>query len=124
MRGETKTAYFFGNDSSELDKYAVHGSNSGFRTHEVTTGLENPNKLHGITGNVYEWVADAYKPKLEGGKDPLNIKSECDLTEECRVFRGGSWNSYYTGYLRSATRDSRNTGVSSPKLGFRLVRTQ
>ena len=121
-RAGTETAYFFGDDSSQLGGYAVYSSNSGDRTHEVTTGWHNPNKLYGVYGNVWEWVEDSYKWILEGGEDPLNRKSECSFSEECRVLRGGSWNND-AEYLRSANRggdDPENRGGS---VGFRLVRT-
>ena len=125
VRGETKTAYFFGNNASQLGKYAVYRNNSGGRTHKVTTGLENPNKLKGIVGNVWEWVEDSYKDELEGGKDPLNRKSECQgyLIKECRVLRGGGW--YGSAkYLRSAFRNEVNPNSRYDDVGFRLVRMQ
>ena len=122
VRGETKTAYFFGNDPSQLGNYAVYWSNSGRRTHEVRFGDPNLNKLYGIAGNVREWVEDAYKFELKGGKDPLNIKSECDFSEECRVLRGGSWYDK-ARYLRSADRNRLDPEIMVDDIGFRLVRT-
>ncbi|MCZ0931911.1 MAG: formylglycine-generating enzyme family protein, partial [Oligoflexia bacterium] len=121
VRKDTKTAYFF-SDPGQLDKYAVYRGNSGGRTHEVTTGWHNPNKLHGIIGNVWEWVEDSYKKKLEGGKDPLNRKSECRFSEECRVVRGGSWDDKAKN-LRSANRSWVSPGIRYHYFGFRLVRT-
>ena len=125
VRAGTKTAYFFGNnDSSQLGKYAVYRNNSGDRTHKVTTGLENPNKLKGIIGNVWEYVEDSYKAKLEGGKDPLNRKSECQgyFIKECRVLRGGSLYNI-AKYLRSAYRIRYSPDCRVINVGFRLVRT-
>ena len=120
--GDTETAYFFGNDSSQLGKYAVYWGNSGRRTHEVTTGWHNPNKLHGMIGNVWEWVEDSYKAELDGGRDPLNRKSECRFSEECRVLRGGSWYSV-AKFLRSANRNRYDPEDRDSDIGFRLVRT-
>ena len=122
VKGRTETAYFFGDDVSQLGGYAVYIGNSGGRTHEVTTGWHNPNKLHGVYGNVWEWVEDSYKSVLEGGKDPLNRKSECRFIEECRVLRGGGWNND-AGNLRSANRDGIDPGSGLSDVGFRLVRT-
>ena len=122
-RAGTETAHFFGDDSSQLGGYAVYSGNSGGRTHEVTTGWHNPNKLHGVYGNVWEWVEDSYKRILEGGEDPLNRKSECGgSSEECRVLRGGSW---YSGaeFLRSANRGRYDPEGGYDYVGFRLVRT-
>lgn len=121
-RKETKTAYFFGDDLSQLDGYCVYSGNSGGRTHRVTTGWHNPNKLHGMCGNVWEWVEDSYKRILEGGEDPLNRNSECRFSEECRVLRGGSWN-YNAEDLRSAFRSGSAPGYGYGSVGFRPVRT-
>ena len=123
VRAGTETAYFFGDDPSQLDGYAVYSANSDNRTHEVTTGWHNPNKLHGMYGNVWEWVEDSYKRILEGGKDPLNRESgECVFSEECRVLRGGGWISG-AGRLRSANRLRYNPEYRYNDVGFRLVRT-
>ena len=123
-RAGTETAYFFGDDSSQLGGYAVYIANSGVRTHEVTTGWHNPNKLHGMYGNVWEWVEDSYKRILEGGKDPLIRESECRFTAsgECRVLRGGSW-SFNAEDLRSAYRGRYHPEDGNSDVGFRLVRT-
>ena len=118
VRAGTETAYFFGNNSSQLGDYAVYRDNSGSQTQEVTYGFHNPNKLHGIIGNVWEWTEDVYKAELEGGNDPPLIKSEC-----CRVLRGGSWDSN-AKHLRSANRNNRFSPFSKFIIvGFRLVRT-
>ena len=114
LRAETETAYFFGNDLSQLGKYAVYNSEG---TREVTYGWHNPNKLHGIVGNVWEWTEDVYKAELEGGNDPLNIKSGC-----CRVLRGGSWDSN-AKVLRSAYRFRYTLDSGLINAGFRLMRT-
>ena len=115
-RAGTETAYFFGDDSSQLGGYAVYGGNSDHRTHEVTTGWHNPNKLHGMYGNVWEWVEDSYKKILKGGKDPFNG------SDQKVVCRGGSWYSY-AKHLRSANRDQGLPWDRNYWTGFRLVRT-
>ena len=150
VRAGTETAYFFENDSIQLDNYAVYSqdnsggltyemttdrdnsggqthittvwdNNSGGQTHKVTFGKKNPNKLHGIIGNVSEWTADIYKPELEGGKDPLNMSKE-HVNGCCRVIRGGSW-FLDAKFLRSATRDGLYPYSRDNVVGFRLVRT-
>ena len=121
VRGKTKTAYFFGNDSMQLGDYAVYWGNSGGRTHKVTYGFHNPNKLHGIIGNVWEWTAGFYKPELERGKDPLNMSKEFE-NGCCRVIRGGSWVDD-AKYLRSAYRNRYKPDDRDRHVGFRLVRT-
>jgi len=120
-RAGTETAYFFGDDPSGLDGYAIYSGNSGSRTHKVTAGWHNPNKLHGMYGNVWEWVEDSYSGKLAGGEDPLNRESECSFGE-CRVLRGGGW-SGNAWFLRSAFRIWFNPEERYNDVGFRLVRT-
>ncbi|MCY4513450.1 MAG: formylglycine-generating enzyme family protein [Bdellovibrionales bacterium] len=117
-RAGTKTAYFHGDDPdpAQLGRYAVYNDNSGGGTHEVTTGWHNPNKLHGIYGNVWEWVEDSYKVKLAGGEDPLNRESECRFSEECRVLRGGSWASVRRACSRLIASGS-ILGAGTPMLG-------
>ena len=137
MKAGTKTAYFFGNNSSQLGDYAVYRDNSGSQTQEVTTGGHNPNKLHGMLGNVTEWTEDVYKVKLEGGTDPLNIEYRYRYCREirgvpyfysivvegyCRVTRGGSWR-YNAADLRDE-RDWDDPDYGSDGVGFRLVRTK
>ena len=124
VRAGTETAYFFGNDSRQLGDYAVYNS-EGMR--EVTYGFHNPNKLHGIIGNVWEWTADVYKDELEGGKDPLNMRKNIidyikDLGVVRRVVRGGG-GSDDAKYLRSASRHGYNPDYRFFNIGFRLVRT-
>ena len=121
VRGETKTAYFFGNDRSQLGKYVVYWDNSK-RTREVTYGKPNPNNLNGIIGNVWEWTEDVYKVKLKGGIDPLNTKKSGSYSGSYRVIRGGGWNSSNAENFRSAMRVRGNPGNKGLSLGFRLVR--
>ena len=128
VRGEESAKkewpFFWGNGLSPLGKYTLHGrplrwtewtvdwdvvesgdavdESSLEGTFEVTIGEPNPNNLHGVIGNVKEWTEDVYKVKLEGGKDPLNIKKEYE-DGCCRVLRGGAWNDRVE-YFRSASR--------------------
>ena len=117
VRAGTRTAYFFGEDSSSLGKYAWYEDNSGGRTHKVGMKDASPNRLYDVYGNVWEWVQDGFNEKLPGGVDPLVVDSS-----PFRVFRGGRW-AIGPRYLRSA---NRFTVIHSGKysvVGFRLVRT-
>ena len=87
----------------------------------MTYGFHNPNKLHGIIGNVWEWTADVYKDELEGGNDPLNMSKEF-ANGCCRVIRGGGWMDD-AKYLRSAYRNRYEPDNRDRHVGFRLVRT-
>ena len=121
VRAGTKKAYFFGNDSSVLRKYAWYKKNSGGKTHEVRTRAPNPWGLYDVYGNVWEWMQDGYIRELPGGKDPL--VNFWPLRLAFRVARGGGWN-VNARYLRSGNRDY-DFPLSNwdDDLGFRLVRT-
>ena len=116
VRAETKTAYFFGDDSSDLEDYAWYWENSGGRTHKVGMKSSNPNGLYDVYGNVWEWVQDGYSRELPGGRDPLNTSGSL------RVLRGGSWSSV-AWLLRSASRSRGYPLYDYSDFGFRLVRT-
>ena len=121
-RAGTKTAYFFGDSSTQLGNYAWYDENSGGRgrTHKVGTKAANSLGLHDVYGNVFEWVQDVYREKLEEGEDPLHEGSL--LSGSVRVICGGGWSSYARD-LRSASRSHYSPGDGSISVGFRLVRT-
>ena len=72
LRAGSETEYFFGNDSSQLGRYAIYAGNSGGRTHRVRGNrLPNRNGLYDMSGSVWEWIEDAWQRELPGGRDPL-----------------------------------------------------
>ncbi len=99
-RAGTTTRWSFGDDSSELKKYAWYNENSNGTTHEVGKKLPNPWGLYDMYGNVWEWCEDWY-----------------DKDKKSKVLRGGSWFNYsddHTFYHPALRDDDR---------GFRLLRT-
>lgn len=75
-----------------------------------------------LSGNVAEWVADAYDPRFyekPGNSNPINREPHPD---GYRVVRGGS---YEDGpyYLRAATRNYRSEDTRDPNIGFRCAQT-
>ncbi|MSQ38413.1 MAG: formylglycine-generating enzyme family protein [Chitinophagaceae bacterium] len=56
----TNTAYFFGNNVADLDKYAWYEKNSENTFHKVGKKLANPWGLYDMIGNMTEWTLDHY----------------------------------------------------------------
>ena len=75
-RAGTTTAYHFGNDAADLDKYAWFYKNtkSEIYAHRVAQKLPNKFNLYDMHGNVWELCYDGY-----------------DEQQQDRVLRGGSW---------------------------------
>jgi formylglycine-generating enzyme required for sulfatase activity len=95
----------------------VEGWDDGFPTHAPVGRLApNPNGLHDIVGNVWEWVRDAYRPSYEGA--PVDGSAGSDGPGEGdaplkRVFRGGGWD-HLAMWARSANRgkDAEDSAVA------------
>lgn len=147
-RAGTSTAYFFGDDPSQLDDYAWHFDNSDGTTQPVGQKKPNPWGLYDIYGNVAEWTLDQYDPgwygKLKAMGEPVANPFNVPTTLYPRVVRGGSWNDPVDGfepgeknYFRSAARRGSSEAwkildpqlpkslwyhTSAQWLGFRLVR--
>ena len=56
----TNTAYFFGDNAADLDKYAWYEKNSENTFHKVGEKLPNPWGLYDMLGNMTEWTLDHY----------------------------------------------------------------
>lgn len=135
-RAGTTTRYSFGDDESELDKYAWYCENSGSRppkkgdkddwfynhwngkTHPVGKKIPNLWGLYDMHGNVCEWVQDKcfvdYTNAPEDG-------SACESRQSpFRVLRGGSWRSK-ASRCRSASRHHRRPDIRGGAQGFRLL---
>ena len=94
-RAGTTTAYSFGNDPGELEKYAWIDRNSDDKTHPVGTKKPNPWGLYDIHGNVAEWTLDQYSPDTYAklGKGPIDADKAVQWPTKVfpRAIRGGSW---------------------------------
>lgn len=78
----------------------------------------NPWKLYNMSGNVAEWVMDAYAPSYTALSDfnPLHEDPE----EPRRVVRGGSWASD-AFYIGVGVRDRQEADEATPYVGFRCA---
>jgi formylglycine-generating enzyme required for sulfatase activity len=114
-RAGSTTRYCFGDDESQLSKYAWYGKNSGVKTH--TIGEKKPNAwgLYDMHGNIWEWCADWY----DGYKSfPVDDPSG-PATGTTRVIRGGG-GKFAASLCRSASRIHFEPWQSFSSLGFRV----
>jgi formylglycine-generating enzyme required for sulfatase activity len=81
-----------------LDEVGWYDQNSENGTQPVGMKKANAWGLHDMHGNVWEWCANWYGSKLEGGLDPRGAASGV-----YRAYRGGSWRNT-AAYCRSAFR--------------------
>ncbi len=142
-RAGSQSAYFFGDDDSQLEKYAWFEDNADYETHFVGQKLPNAWGLHDVLGNASEWVVDEYQEdwyqKLQGRLFTTAETIRWPTKLFPRVLRGGSINSAAAD-CRSAIRrgsnddDLRSYDPNTPKspwwfasdealdIGFRIVR--
>ena len=129
-RAGTATAYFFGNDANDLNKYAWYDTENRIEikgsTHPVGQKLPNPWGLYDVYGNVSEWCLDYYDPNSYSSAskiDPVNnIPKEADSRLHKKVHRGGSW-VHPDEHCRSASRDFDfiNFNFADNSRGFRVI---
>ncbi len=146
-RSGTTTAYYFGDEVSQLGEFAVFFDNSDDLTSQV--GRKRPNRwgLYDMLGNVREIVLDQMrdghyqqlKAIEESTQQPLSVEQSICWPDSMfqRITRGGSWEDD-ADQLRCATRtatdDWRNDDPNLPKspwwftdeeglaVGFRIIR--
>ncbi len=102
-RAGASVAYCFGDEESELGKYAWYRDNSS-NAHPVGEKQSNAWGLYDMHGNVNEWC-DSWLEELGGA----------------RVIRGGGWQDM-PRQCRTAYRDGRQPSFRHIDLGFRLAR--
>jgi hypothetical protein len=100
-RSGSEHAFYFGDDETELPRYAWFEENAHRSTQAVGQLLPNAYHLYDTHGNVKEFTYSR--------------------NESNRIIRGGGWGSG-ARYLRSAYRNYGSPGCRGPGLGFRLER--
>ena len=137
-RAGTSTAYFFGDDASQLGEYAWYFENApNFQYSVIGKKKPNPWGLHDIYGNVCEWTLDQYAEGYQAlAALGAGNKWVPSTTPYPHVARGGHYDDD-PEMLRSAARRSSEPGWKQqdpqlPKsiwyltdatwLGFRIVR--
>lgn len=99
----------------ELVDYAWYGANAGESPHPA--GQKKPNKLgiYDMSGNVWEWVQDTYKPTAN------SAESTDDRTVTGSVSRGGGWKANAKD-VRVSNRFYSHPAARHSNQGFRLAR--
>ena len=102
-RAGTTTAYFFGDDASQMKAYAWYADNSDFKYQKTGRKKPNPWGLHDIYGNVLEWCLDQYDPNAYANPPAQDswVKSTKPYPH---VARGGHWDDENLAMLRSSVR--------------------
>ena len=121
-RADTTTAYWFGNDGDDLERFGWYSANTGAKergydytwAHSMGTQGANPWGLFDMHGNVWEWTLDAFAPYTTSVRTGDGLRKE-PVGDAVRVVRGGSFN-YAASYARSAVRFRYD-----PRLRNRLV---
>lgn len=137
-RAGSETDYHFGNDTTDLGKYAWYDGNSGGKTQEV--GKKKPNAwgLYDMHGNVAEWTYDQYSVDFyrQFASKPVNNPLNVPKNLYPHTLRGGSFGDD-PRFLRSAARMPSDPSwkqldpqvpksnwwfPEAPFVGFRVVR--
>lgn len=121
-RAGSITKWHFGDDESDLGKYAWYAENAGMTPHPVAQKLPNAYGMFDMHGNVREWCIDFYSSDYYASSpvdDPTG-----PVSGRHRLLRGGTFPRYYGARTFSATRFVGGVDSTATTIGFRPVRTE
>ena len=109
-RGGDKSKGYLYSGRNDLKNVAWYRDNFASKIPQIGNFVANELGIYDMSGNVYEWCQDEYKP----------YPGCSGIASSSRVLRGGSW-LYAARFCRVASRLSRSSGVVCSDLCFRLV---
>ncbi len=124
-RGTDGKLYPWGNSFSS----ALANSLEGGLDHPEPVGIRpknaSPFGVLDMSGNVWQWCADDYKPYPGTLVYPVHkVISESDIIpEDAKVIRGGSFKSD-ADHVRTTTRNLDHATTRSPVIGFRCAKSR
>jgi formylglycine-generating enzyme required for sulfatase activity len=122
-RGGGKQEKYCGGNNA--DNVAWHTNNSGQTTHPVGQKLPNTLGIYDMSGNVWEWVSDAWTIFYENSYSHVhrrrwNPENTGGGNASERIIRGGGWSFGLVG-IRAAARSLHSQAHGDNYLGFRLA---
>jgi len=121
-RGFDGRTYPWGNAEVTYQYVNFNGNLGGTEVFDQYPKGRSPYGIYNMSGNIWEWVADAYDADFYSlapdEKNPSNIVDPLDLTD--RVLRGGSWYSS-AKEVRCAKRFHQPPIEASSSIGFRCA---
>jgi formylglycine-generating enzyme required for sulfatase activity len=115
------TLFYAGSDN--IDEVAWYAHNANHQSHPVAQKAPNAWGLYDMSGNVWEWCFDLFKPELYAKRAPGPVTDPlADGHEGPRVIKGGSW-SLEDRALEPAHRSRLAPHFKTSRIGFRVVRS-
>ncbi len=117
-RAGSEGQYFFGDDVSQLRRYAWFDANAKIGTQAAGRSQPNPWGLFDMYGNVWEWVQDCWHEDYTDAPSDSRVWGGGDCSQ--RVLRGGGW-ANQANYLGSTVRGTYEAKFEDSSNGFRVV---